>query len=63
MQLLFFGYAMMLHSAPSALMLVLVCVLHYRRRTALEAEVLRAAFGKRYDDYAGATKQFLPGLV
>jgi protein-S-isoprenylcysteine O-methyltransferase Ste14 len=61
--LLFCGYGMALHSAPSALLMLGVCALYYRSRTALEAEVLSEAFGEQYKAYAKRTKKFLPWLV
>ncbi len=61
--LLFFGYCMALHSAPCALLMLAVCALYYRSRTALEARVLGEAFGEEYAAYAKRTKKFLPWLV
>lgn len=63
MQLLFLGYALALHSAPTALALLVTCVLYYSRRTALEAAVLREAFGDSYDQWACRTKRFVPWVL
>ncbi len=40
--LLFNAFAMLLHSAPTAIALTLCCALHYSHRTRLESEVGRA---------------------
>ncbi|KXZ55030.1 hypothetical protein GPECTOR_3g191 [Gonium pectorale] len=61
--LLFFSYGMFLHSAPTALAMLLLCVLYYKGRTALESRVLEEAFGSYYRDYAARTKKFVPFLV
>lgn len=62
--LLFAGYCLACHSAPFALLAVWVCALYYRRRAALEAEVLRGAFGRAYDDYVAATpRRFVPWVA
>ncbi len=61
--LLFFGYCMALHSAPCALLMLLVCLLYYSSRTALEAQVLREAFGAEYDSYAAGRKKYIPLLL
>ncbi|GLC43550.1 hypothetical protein PLESTM_001485400 [Pleodorina starrii] len=61
--LLFFSYGMWLHSAPTALLMLLVCGLYYRSRTALEAQVLDGAFGSYYRDYASRTKKFVPFVL
>eukprot|EP00775_Hariotina_reticulata_P010029 gene10029-10185_t len=54
------GYAMLLHSAPTALFAVAVCIMYYSVRTRLEQAVLREAFGETYDQYEKSTKMFVP---
>ncbi|KAG2493985.1 hypothetical protein HYH03_007912 [Edaphochlamys debaryana] len=61
--LLFFSYGMWLHSPLVALLMLLVCVLYYKRRTALEHTVLGEKFGVYYSDYVRRTKKFVPFLV
>jgi protein-S-isoprenylcysteine O-methyltransferase Ste14 len=63
LQLLFLGYALMLHSAPTALALLVTCGLYYSRRTALEAGVLREAFGENYEQWASRTRRFIPWVL
>jgi len=58
--LLFFGTAMLLHSAPTALLFILVCTTYYLRLTAQEARVLDNVFGDNYRAYAAKTPRFLP---
>ncbi|PNH04042.1 hypothetical protein TSOC_009851 [Tetrabaena socialis] len=58
--LLFVSYGLWLHSGLAAVAALAVCALYYSRRTALEAEVLQAAFGSQYRDYASRTKRFVP---
>lgn len=61
--LLFFSYGIWLHSAPTALLMLLVCSMYYRARAALEACVLEGAFGNYYRDYASRTKRYIPFVV
>jgi len=62
--LLFCGYAMVCHSAPFALLAIWVCALYYRRRAALEAAVLKDAFGEGYETYTLKTpKLFVPYIA
>lgn len=61
--LAFFSFAMLLHAAPTGLAMLAVCATYYSARTALEARVLREAFGEAYSEYAVRTKRFIPGLV
>jgi protein-S-isoprenylcysteine O-methyltransferase Ste14 len=62
--LLFAGYCLLCHSAPFAILAVWVCALYYRRRAALEAQVLSEAFGADYDAYRARTpKQFVPWVA
>ncbi|GFR48264.1 hypothetical protein Agub_g10129 [Astrephomene gubernaculifera] len=61
--LLFFSVGMWLHSAPTAIAMLLVCALYYRGRTALEARVLEEAFGGHYREYAQRTRKYLPFLL
>lgn len=58
--LLFSGYAMLLHSASTAVFAVAICVVYYSVRTRLEQAVLQEAFGEMYDQYVKRTKMFLP---
>ncbi|KAF5831938.1 hypothetical protein DUNSADRAFT_12371 [Dunaliella salina] len=58
--LLCFGTAMLLHSAPTALLFVLVCTTYYWRLIAQETRVLEKAFGEKYRAYAAKTPRFLP---
>lgn len=51
---------MIMHSAPTVIVLLAICITYYKRRTALEAAVLRSAFGKQYDAWASKTKRFVP---
>jgi protein-S-isoprenylcysteine O-methyltransferase Ste14 len=61
--LLFCGYAMMLHSVGYALLALVVCLVYYKSRVALEGDVLREAFGEQYEQYQQTTKLFVPGLL
>ncbi|KAI8462291.1 MAG: hypothetical protein J3K34DRAFT_527857 [Monoraphidium minutum] len=62
--LLFAGYCLACHSAPFALLAAWACGLYYTRRAGLERDVLRAAFGGAYDDYALRTpRRFIPWVV
>lgn len=62
--LLFSGYCMACHSAPFAILAVWVCALYYRRRAALESQVLRESFGDEYEDYVKRTpRRFVPWIA
>lgn len=61
--LLFCGYAMMLHSVGYVLLALVVCLVYYKSRVALEGDVLREAFGEQYEQYQQTTKLFVPGLL
>jgi protein-S-isoprenylcysteine O-methyltransferase Ste14 len=60
LQLLFFGFALLLHSAPAALLLLIICGTYYKRRTGLEGSVLEQAFGSVYRSYQAKTPSFIP---
>lgn len=62
LQLLFMGHGLLLHSAPSALLLLGVCLLYFKRRTALEAAVLHDRFKDEYDAWAARTPAYVPRL-
>jgi protein-S-isoprenylcysteine O-methyltransferase Ste14 len=63
-QLLFTGAALLCHSAPLALLFLLVCGAHYTHRVSLEEQLLMSAFGEQYAAYQRATPhRFLPGIV
>jgi protein-S-isoprenylcysteine O-methyltransferase Ste14 len=61
--LLFVGYGLLLHSAPTALLALAVCLLYYVSRTHLEQAVLQQAFGQPYEDYRQRTKLFVPFVL
>mmetsp|Transcript_27836 Transcript_27836/g.61049 ORF Transcript_27836/g.61049 Transcript_27836/m.61049 type:complete len:418 (-) Transcript_27836:175-1428(-) len=61
--MLFCGYCLALHSAPYALITLLLCGSYYRLRCHLESLVLTEAFGEQYSAYAKRTKMFVPLLV
>ncbi len=61
--LLFVSYSFLLHSAPAGLLMLLVCGLYYKARSALEARVLREKFGSYYESYASRTKLFVPFVL
>lgn len=61
--MLFCGYAMVLHSFGYALLALVVCLVYYKSRVALEADVLRDAFGEKYVQYQQRTKLFVPFVL
>jgi protein-S-isoprenylcysteine O-methyltransferase Ste14 len=61
--LLFVGYSLLLHSAPTALLALGVCLLYYFNRTRLEQAVLQQAFGQPYEEYRQRTKLFVPFVL
>jgi protein-S-isoprenylcysteine O-methyltransferase Ste14 len=62
--LLFCGYCLACHSAPFALLSLWACGVYFRRRAALEAEVLAGAFGAQYDAYRARTPRlFVPWVA
>lgn len=60
---LFTGYCLMLRSPRAAALLAAVCVLYYSQRTAVESQILEAAFGVQYKQYAKRTARFIPFLL
>ena len=61
--LLFASFCFAMHTAPTAVLVLMVCMLYYKLRCSLEAKILSAAFGEKYDTYASRTKLFIPGVV
>lgn len=61
--MLFCGYAMVLHSFGYALLALVVCLVYYKSRVALEGDVLRQAFGEQYRQYQQRTKLFVPHIL
>jgi protein-S-isoprenylcysteine O-methyltransferase Ste14 len=61
--LLFCSFCFAMHTAPTAVVVVIVCLLYYGLRASLESTILAAAFGKQYAEYASRTKRFVPGLL
>jgi protein-S-isoprenylcysteine O-methyltransferase Ste14 len=61
--LLFVGYALLLHSATTALFALGVCLTYYFSRTQLEQAVLQQAFGQHYEEYRQRTKLFVPFVL
>jgi protein-S-isoprenylcysteine O-methyltransferase Ste14 len=61
--MLFCGYAMLLHSFGYALLALVVCLVYYKSRVALEAAVLQEAFGDKYAQYQHKTKLFVPLMI
>jgi protein-S-isoprenylcysteine O-methyltransferase Ste14 len=61
--LLFVGYGLLMHSAPTALLALGVCLTYYLSRTRLEQAVLQQAFGQQYAEYKQRTKLFVPYVL
>lgn len=61
--MLFCGYAMVLHSFGYALLALVVCLVYYRSRVALEGDVLQQAFGEQYRHYRQRAKLFVPYIL
>ena len=58
--LLFLGFCLMLHSVWGLTLLVVVCVVWFGNRIAIEEKMLAEYFGEEYQSYCQQTKRLFP---
>jgi protein-S-isoprenylcysteine O-methyltransferase Ste14 len=58
--LLFLGFCVMLHSLWGCGLLLLVCLVWFGNRIAIEEQMLAERFGEEYQSYCQQTKRLFP---